>query len=282
MASSFTTADTTTYWDRLHKFLVWATLLFLLMLSIGPLIYALLVSFRSQSELFTEEVYLLPKNPTLEAWSGAIESMGPYLMNSLIIAVGTAILGLMIVIPGAYVFGRMSFPGETVSFYTIVVVMMFPFTLLIIPIAELWTQLGLYNTIPGLWLSYQLFIAPFTMWILRDFFSKLPSNLEESAQVYGCTQFSAFARVILPLSAPAIVAVGFLAFQIGWSDFLMSNFLTVGTGPRPAVVQLYLDTSGGEIHSWSLIMAEAWIVGFPPTLLYLWGRRYLSKSFEMA
>jgi multiple sugar transport system permease protein len=258
-------------------------LLFLLTISIGPLIFALLVSFRSQGELFNEEVYLLPKQPTLEGWAGAIDSMGPFLINSFIIAVGTAIIALLIVIPGAYVFGRKHFPGETVSFYTIVDVMMFPFTLLIIPIADLWSEIGLYNTIPGLWLSYQLFIVPFTMWVLRDFFSKLPTNLEESAQVYGCSQFSAFVRVILPLSAPAIVAVGFLAFQIGWSDFLMSNMLTVGgTGPRPAVVQLYLDTTGGEVHNWGLVMAEAWIVGFPPTLLYLWGRRYLAKSFEMA
>lgn len=271
----------TTFWDRMHHFLRWAVILFLLSFTLGPLIYSLSVSFRSPSEYFNEGVYFFPKAFTLENWMGAIDAMGPYMVNSFIIALGTAVLGLLIVIPGAYVFGRKDFPGKTAFFYAIVVVMMFPYILLIIPIADLWGALGLYNTIPGLWISYQLFIAPFTMWILRDFFNKLPNNLEESAQVYGCTQFSAFVRVILPLSAPAIVAVGFLAFQIGWSDFLMSNMLTTGTGPRPAVVELYLQTSGGEIHNWGKIIAMAWFIGFPPSVLYLWGRRYLAQSFEM-
>jgi len=104
-------------------------------------------------------------------------------------------------------------------------------------------------------------------------------NLEEAAQVYGCTQFQAFVRVVLPLSAPALVAIAFLAFLIGWNDFLFANMLTTGEGPRPAVVQVFFTTQGGERIFWSWLMAGCLIVGTPPVVLYILGRRYLQEAF---
>jgi multiple sugar transport system permease protein len=124
-------------------------------------------------------------------------------------------------------------------------------------------------------------VTPFAIWILRDFFEKLPANLEEAAQVYGCSQFQAFYKVILPLSLPAVMATAFLAFLVGWNDFLFSNMLTTGTGPRPAVVSLYLQTVGGESRYWGLVMSQALVVGLPPTALYLVARRYLTESFAV-
>ncbi|WP_137290819.1 carbohydrate ABC transporter permease [Natronorubrum halophilum] len=269
--------------DRLVVFASYGIALLIALICVLPFVYALSVALRPPQELFADSLYLIPKEPTFEAVTTAFNRLQESLVNSIIISTGTMILSLIIVIPSAYVFGRLDFKGKRTVFYAVLLIIMFPFILLIIPISETWHRLGLWNTIPGLWISYQIFVAPFAIWILRDYFAKLPMNLEESAQIYGCSPFTAFVRVILPLAAPAIVAVAFLAFLTAWNDFLMSSMLTTGTGPRPAVVDLYLTIHGTDAStSWALILSETLIVGTPPTVLYLLSRKSLSKSFEMS
>jgi multiple sugar transport system permease protein len=223
----------------------------------------------------------LPQEPTTAGWEAAFDDLADELLNSLIVGTGTAILALLITIPGAYAFARKEFPGRRLIFYSIVIALLFPYILLIIPITDTWVNLGLYDSYVGLWVAYQVFVTPFAIWILRDFFERLPANLEESARVYGCTQFGAFVRVVLPLSMPAIAAVGFLAFLTGWNDFLFSNMLTRGSEYRPAVVQLFLNVSGGGTRQWPAIMAQTLIIGIPPTVLYLVARRQLTQAFEV-
>ena len=248
-----------------------------------PLVYVIGTSFKPPGELFTSTPHLVPNDPTLANYTYAIDRFGTQLVNSLLIALGTAGLALLITIPGAYVFGRKEFPGKRFLFYGIILALLFPHVVLVVPITELWLSMGLFNTLPGVWLSFQIFVAPFALWILRDFFRKLPSNLEESAQIYGCTQFAAFVRVILPLSLPAIGAIGFLAFLHGWSDFLFANMLTTGNGPRPAIVSLYfaLNAGGGERVNWGPMMAMSMIIGLPPTALYMYTRGHLTNAFAV-
>lgn len=248
-----------------------------------PLVYVIGTSFKPPGELFTSSPHLVPNDPTIENYTYAIDRFGTQLVNSLLIALGTAGLALLITIPGAYVFGRKEFPGKRLLFYGIILALLFPHVVLIVPITELWLSVGLFNTLPGVWLSFQIFVAPFALWILRDFFRKLPSNLEESARIYGCSQFGAFVRVILPLSLPAIGAIGFLAFLHGWSDFLFANMLTTGNGPRPAIVSLYfaLNAGGGERVNWGPMMAMSMIIGLPPTALYMYTRQHLTNAFAV-
>lgn len=266
--------------DILYYGLLYSLLLVLLGMALLPFFYVLSVSFWSATELFGDP-HWIPKDFTLTAWKEAIDILAQPLINSFIIATGTSILSLLIVIPGAYVFGRKDLPGLTIGFYLIVLSLLFPYIILVIPIMGIWFDTGLYNTIPGLWIAYQAFITPFALWILRDYFEKLPVNLEEAARVYGCTQFTAFRKVILPLARPAIIAVGFLSFLVGWNDFLFSNMLTTGQGPRPAVVALFISTVGGERQFWSRLMAETLIIGTPPTVLYMIARQYLSDAFAV-
>lgn len=267
--------------DRTISFLTYALAIALALLCVLPFLYMLSVVFRPPSELYA--VRLIPSALTFETLSTSFDRVGDLLWNSVLISSGTMIVSLIIVIPSAYVFGRLDFKGKSTMFYLVLLIIMFPFVLLIIPIADTWFRLGLYNTIPGMWIAYQIFVAPFAIWVLRDYFAKLPLNLEESARIYGCTQFSAFRRVILPLAAPAIIAVAFLSFLVAWNDFLMGSMLTDGTGPRPAVVGLYLTIHGTSASvPWGLIMGETLIIGTPPTVLYLLARKSLAESFEVS
>ncbi|MFC7018850.1 MULTISPECIES: carbohydrate ABC transporter permease [Haloarcula] len=267
--------------DALFALLKYTTIMFFTVMVLVPLISVVVVSFWSPPEFFGAGPHIIPQEPTLDAWVTAFTGFQDNLINSALIATGTTALALLICIPGAYVFGRQEFPGKEWGFRVIMVALLFPYILLIIPLTDTWYGLGLFNTIPGVILAYQVFVTPFAIWILRDFFEGLPANLEEAAQVFGCSQWQAFYKVILPLSLPAVMATGFLAFLVGWNDFLFSNMLTTGTGPRPAVVTLYLQTVGGESRYWGLVMAQALIVGTPPTVLYMIARRHLTQSFAV-
>lgn len=268
----------TTFRRNLDRVLVYGGITIISLSILLPIIVSFSVAFRPPTEFFADSFYLLPKEPTLIAWERGWMKIHSGLKYSFLAATGTTILALLVVIPGAYTFGRTEFPGREYAFYFIVLTVMFPHILLIVPITDIWFKLGLYNTLPGLWLGYQAFVTPFSLWILRDYFQKLPESLEEAARVYGCTQFTAFLRVILPLSAPAIAATAFLAFLTAWNDFFFASMITSGTGPQTSIVQLY-NAASGQGRFWAELMAMSFIVGIPPVVLYMIARRYMSEAF---
>jgi ABC-type glycerol-3-phosphate transport system permease component len=264
-----------------HKILGYGGLTFVLLIILIPYSYIAFTAFKPPGEVF--DVKWFPKEWSLEAWRYTLETVEfqKYIFNSFVAGLGAAILALLISVPGAYIFGRKRFLGKEVFFYTITLALLFPYVLLIVPITIIWIKTGLYDTLPGLWIAYQIFIIPFALWILRGYFAELPPSLEECAMVYGCTQFQAFYRVMLPLAMPVIVSLLFLAFLIGWSDFLFSNMLTTGEGPRTASVILYVTAVGGERVEWEVLMVMTLMAGIPPVALYILAQKQLMKTFAV-
>jgi ABC-type glycerol-3-phosphate transport system permease component len=265
-----------------QKVLTYGALAFVLALILIPYLYVIVTAFKPPGEIY--DTTWLPRAISFEAWRDVfvINDFHVYLWNSLIAGIGSALLAVAISLPGAYIFARKEFPLRDPLFYMIVGTLIFPFILLIVPITITWIRLGLFDTFVGLWLAFQIFAVPYSMWILRGYFAQLPRYLEEAAMVYGCTQFQAFYKVMLPLAKPVIVSVLFLAFLQGWSDFLFSNMLTTGDGPRTASVAIYVSTAGGERIEWELLMVMTLITGIPPVILYMLAQRHLSKTFAAA
>lgn len=265
-----------------QKVLTYGALAFVLALILIPYLYVIVTAFKPPGEIY--ETSWIPSEISFEAWRDVfvINDFHVYLFNSLIAGIGSALLAVAISLPGAYIFARKEFPLRDPLFYMIVGTLIFPFILLIVPITITWIRLGLFDTFIGLWLAFQIFAVPYSMWILRGYFAQLPRYLEEAAMVYGCTQFQAFYKVMLPLAKPVIVSVLFLAFLQGWSDFLFSNMLTTGDGPRTASVAIYVSTAGGERVEWELLMVMTLITGIPPVILYMLAQRHLSKTFAAA
>ena len=263
-----------------QKTLAYGGLLFALLIVLVPYSYVALSAFKPPGEIF--EVKWFPDEWSLDAWRYAIESVEfhKYILNSFFAGLGAAAIALLIAVPGGYIFGRKKFKGKETLFYIIILALLFPFVLLIVPLTISWIKVGLYDTMFGLWLSYQVFIIPFGLWILRGFFEELPASLEECAMVYGCTQFQAFYRVMLPLAKPVVVSLLFLSFLIGWNDFLFSNMLTTGEGPRTASVIIYIMAVGGERVEWEVLMVLTLIAGIPPVVLYILAQRQLMKTFR--
>lgn len=262
-----------------QKILTYGALAAVLALVLIPYVYVVVTAFKPPDEVY--ETSWWPSRFNVQAWYDvfAINDFHIYLFNSLIAGLGSAILSVIIALPGAYIFARKEFPFRETFFYMIVGTLIFPFILLIVPITITWIKIGLFDTFLGLWLAFQIFAVPYSMWILRGYFAQLPSYLEEAAMIYGCTQFQAFYRVMLPLAKPVIVSVLFLAFLQGWSDFLFSNMLTTGDGPRTASVAIYASTAGGERVEWDMLMVMTLLTGIPPVILYIFAQRHLSRTF---
>ena len=265
-----------------QKLLTYASLAVVLALVLIPYAYVIVTAFKPPSEVY--EIRWWPSEISLAAWDEVfrINRFHHYLFNSLVAGLGSAILAVAIALPGAYIFARKEFPFREPFFYMIVGTLIFPFILLIVPVTIVWIRIGLFDTFLGLWLAFQIFAVPYSMWILRGYFAKLPRHLEEAAQVYGCTQFQAFWRVMLPMAKPVIVSVLFLAFLQGWSDFLFSNMLTTGDGPRTASVAIYTSSAGGERVEWGPLMVMTLLTGIPPVILYMLAQKHLSKTFAGA
>lgn len=265
-----------------HKVLGYLALCFVLALVLIPYAYVGISAFKSPMEMF--EVKWWPEEWSFDAWRYVIFDLKfqNYLFNSFLAGLGAAVIALIVAVPGAYVFGRKQFKGRDTLFYFITLAMLFPFMLLVVPMTIIWIKIGLFDTMAGLWLAYQVFIIPFGIWILRGFFAELPGSLEECAMVFGCTQFQAFYRVMLPLAKPVIVSLLFLSFLIGWSDFLFSNMLTTGEGPRTGSVIIYNSAVGGERVEWELMMVMTLMAGIPPVILYILAQRQLMKTFSVS
>lgn len=262
--------------QRLVTFLILGLLLALVLI---PYAYVIVTAFKPPAEVY--DVTWWPKEPSLESWREVFGTYdyGRYLLNSLLAGLGSAVLAILIALPGAYVFARKELRFREPFFYAIVGTLVFPFILLIVPITILWIELGLFDSFLGLWLAFQIFAVPYSMWILRSYFARLPRHLEEAAQVYGCTPFGAFVLVLVPLARPVVVSVLFLAFLQGWSDFLFSNMLTTGDGPRTASVAIYTSSAGGERVEWGPLMVMTLVTGIPPVILYMLAQHQLARTF---
>jgi ABC-type glycerol-3-phosphate transport system permease component len=264
------------------RLLTFATILVLLAIVLIPFGYVVVTAFKPDADIY--DVGWIPSRISFDAWrqTFGVDDFQVFLLNSLIAGIGSAVLAICIALPGAYIFARKEFPLREPFFYMIVGTLIFPFILLIVPITITWIHVGLFNTYLGLWLAFQIFAVPYSMWILRGYFARLPAHLEEAARVYGCTQFQAFYKIMLPLAKPVIVSVLFLAFLQGWSDFLFSNMLTTGDGPRTAAVAIYTSTAGGERIDWAPLMVMTLVTGIPPVILYMLAQKHLAKTFAGA
>lgn len=262
---------------------VWTGLRYALIIAllgtiVPVVLYAVSMSIRPASQ-FYNPFAIIPSHIVLTWWKQAFSQLAPLLQNSYLRATGSSILVLSISIPAAYVFARKQFAHKEKLFYSVGGVVLFPVIIVVVPFVVLFYNYNLYGSIIGLWFVDLIFTVPMAVWLLRDYFSDLPASLEDAAQVYGCNEFSAFVRVILPLAVPGIVAVGFFTFVISWNEFLFANILT-DQNTTTAIVNLATAVSTEVNKNWGRVMAKALIITLPPAVLYLLARGSLTEMFS--
>jgi len=238
--------------------------------AVFPLYYAIVTSFKSGSALFRPD--LVPPGIDLENYVLLFREQ-PFagaIVNSLVVATSVVVLSLFVGVTASFALARVQFRGRSLLLVTILGVSMFPQIAVLSGMFQLVRALGLYNTLPGLIVSYMIFTLPFTVWVLTTFMRELPKELEEAAIMDGATSWVIVTRVFMPLLWPALVTTGLLAFIGAWNEFLFALTFTLTNTQRTVPVAIAL-ISGASQHElpWGIIMAASVVVTLPLVVLVL-------------
>ena len=202
-----------------------------------------------------------------------------FFRNSIIVALSAMVISVAFSIPGAYAFARLDFPGRQVLFYTAVFTIMFPWIVLTIPVYDIFFRLGLVNTLVGVIIAIAVFTLPQNIWLLQGFFRQgIPPNIEEAALLDGNTEITAFLRIVLPLSAPAIGAAALFSFLTGWNNFLWVFVLTSDEEVRTATVAIHYILGSDVLREWNILMAAVVLLVAPPVIFYGLAERYVGEG----
>jgi multiple sugar transport system permease protein len=219
----------------------------------------------------------LSLDPFIDVWGGY--DMSLFYRNSVVVALGATVISLLISIPGAYAFARLEFPGRQLLFYTAVFTIMFPWIVITIPVYEVFYWLGLVNTLTGIVIALAIFTLPQNIWLLQGFFRQgIPENIEEAALIDGNSEITAFIRIVLPLSAPAIAAAALFSFLIGWNNFLWVFILATDESNQTATVAIHYILGSDVLREWNMLMAAVVILIAPPIIFYGLSQRYVGQG----
>lgn len=235
-----------------------------------PLLWLFSTAFKSPRELISLDPTLLPRSWSLDSFRTALDNteLWPSLLNSLIVAVSTAVITTVIALPAAYALARHRSALRTVTIGWILVSQVFPFVLIVIPVFVVLRNLGLLNTLPGLVLVYVVWALPFTLWMLQGYVAAIPRDLEEAAATDGAGRAQVLVRVVFPLLAPGLVATAMFAFISAWNEFFFA--LVVITDPARQTAPLLLARYVGSEGSVNLgpLAATALLTTLPSLLLF--------------
>ncbi|PWJ24237.1 carbohydrate ABC transporter membrane protein 2 (CUT1 family) [Branchiibius hedensis] len=246
--------------------------------TIIPLIWIFATSLKSTAALgdSTQNSFgnFWPKEPTWDNYSliftgGAKDLFVPALWHSIIVCVISTLIAVVLATFCAYAIARLDFPGKKLILGTALAVSFFPVIAMVTPLFNLWRQIGLFDTIPGLIIPYLALTLPLAIWTLTAFFQQIPWEMEQAAQVDGATSWQAFRKVIVPLAAPGVFTTAIISFFTAWNDFVFSSNLTSSNARTvPAALAFFTGASQFEQPT-GAICAAAVVVTIPVVILVL-------------
>lgn len=243
-----------------------------------PIYWMLAMSFSSPSAIYQNPT-LVPASLTIVNYITLFvqKSFLIYIKNSLIVATSATIISVFISALAAYSLVRLKYRFRDWIGRMILFSYLTPSALLFIPLSVIMARLHLGNTREGLVLVYLTFATPLSTWMLMGFFRGIPMDLEEQALVDGTTLLGALIRVVLPLSAPGLVAVAVFTFSGAWSELLLA--LVLMTSPDKQTVPVALqEFIVGDVFLWGPIMAGSVVSAIPLMLLYFAGQRFVVQG----
>ena len=248
---------------------------------LAPTIGLFVTSFRPRSDIqvtgwwesFLQFRYTLSNYSEVLSGQGMLQAF----INTLLIAVPSTIIPLVLASMAAYAFSWLHFPFRDGLFLLVVALLMIPVQVAFIPLLKLFAPTGLLNSFGAIWLTHTAFALPFGIFLLRNFFITLPRDLIEAARIDGSTPIGIFRTIVVPLSVPAIAAYGIFQFLWVWNDLLMALvFVQNGQSwPMTKAIQNLLSQYGTE---WHLLAAGAFILMAVPLLVFFSLQRYFVQG----
>lgn len=254
----------------------WIAILVFGLFALIPIYWMLVTALTPTREVFRFPPKLFPTSITFGHFKdlAANPQLLRYLTNSIIVSVVTAGLTLIVAVYAAYSFSKFRYRGRKSLMYLVLSSQMFPHSLLLITLYLVFSQFGLLNTYVALILSFTAFTLPLCTWMLKGIFDTVPDELIDSAKVDGAGQPTIIHRIVLPISAPGLVAAGLFAFIRGWNDFIFALTLA---GPQkqtlpPGLVNTYVGEFGSK---WPELMAASLVVSIPVVVMFIALQRFL-------
>jgi N-acetylglucosamine transport system permease protein len=261
-----------------HVFLAgWAVL------TTFPLLWAVLSSFKSDDEILSD-AWGLPSRLRVSNWARAWNEahIGRYFLNSVIVVAGALLLTMLLGAMAAYVLARYDLRGLRIVYFAFAGGMVFPVFLALVPLFFVVKNLGLLGTLPGLILVYTAYSLPFTVFFLTAFFRTLPTAVAEAAMVDGCTHWSLFFRIMLPMARPGLISVGIFNFLMQWNQYIFPILLMQGQGSEKRWVLAQgltaLSVNQGYAGDFGGLFAGMTIAMLPVLLLYIVFQRQVQSG----
>ncbi|WP_296136870.1 carbohydrate ABC transporter permease [uncultured Tessaracoccus sp.] len=264
----------------MKKKLIWTLIAIVVgIYTLFPVFSILATSFKPVAELSSGK--LLPANPTGDNYANifagsASDLFIPALLNSLGITLISTFIAVVLATFCAYAIARLDFPGKRIILAAALGVSIFPVISIVTPLFNLWRQIGLYDTWPGLIIPYLSLTLPISIYTLSAFFQQIPWDLEKAAQVDGATNWEAFRKVIVPLASPGVFTTAIIAFFIAWNDFVYGISLTSTSAARPVPAALAFFTGASQFEEpTGAISAAAIIVTIPVIIIVMLFQRQI-------
>jgi multiple sugar transport system permease protein len=261
----------------LDRVLLYGAAGFLALWTLFPIYLIALAAFSERAAIYEYPKPLLPTRFSTDTMDFFVNSTGVLssLRNSIIVALGTIVLGLLIGTPAGYALARFRFPGRDMVQVGVLISKMFPIAILSIPLAVTFIQIGLYDTLQGVIIIHTAMVLPFIVIVTAGVFLGVSRELEEAATTLGTSRFGAFVRVALPLALPGLAAAAIFTFVTSWNEVFAATILTVRNTTLPAQVlaslnisPLYFRFAGGFF----LIVPSLFFIFFMRRYLFnLWG-----------
>ena len=273
--------------QRISRILLWVLIVVMAVWMLFPFYWALNSSFKTEGQLAMTPATFVPRSPV----TGEIDfSMKNYqavltnqsflraILNSAFVAISVTVIALAIGAFAGFALGKLRYNGKNTTLYIILAMTMFPQIAVLSGLYTVITTLGI-PALPSLILTYLLFSLPFTAWVLTAFFKELPTEIFQSAQVDGASPFQTFYMIMLPLTAPALVTTGLLAFIGAWNEYLFAlTFTSVQPDARtlPVIIANFPASASRQIP-FGEIMAAGIISSIPLFILvFVFQRRIVA------
>jgi arabinogalactan oligomer/maltooligosaccharide transport system permease protein len=251
-------------------------------ISLYPALNVFTISLRPDDRLRSTDLSIIPENWTFDSYVQLFTDQ-PFLRwlgNSMIVATGVTITGVVLAAIGGYAFSRFRFIGRKATMLAILTTQMFPATMLLLPLYIVIARLHLIDTYLGLMVFYVSTALPFCVWQMKGFYDTIPNSLEEAARIDGCSRGMAFWRVILPLALPGLVITALFSFMAAWSEYIVAaqvmqdeDMFTLPLGLKS--FQASLSTQ------WGLYGAASILVSLPVVIVFLLLSRFLVSGLTL-
>jgi multiple sugar transport system permease protein len=242
-----------------------------------PLYWMVLSSLRASDKIFDRPVSLLPTGLSLENYRVLADvGFGTWFLNSAIVTVGTVIPVIVVGTLGAYSLTRFKYPGGRQFSLTVLLVHMFPSTLMMVPLFLVINRIGLGDSYGGLILANMTYSLPFAMWLLRSYFMSINHEVEQAAMVDGASRLRAFWDVVIPQAAPGIVSTAMFASINAWNNYLFA--LIFISSPSKYTLPLGISRYSNSVDiQWGPLLASAVLATLPVLVVFgLLQRRFFS------